>query len=42
MKNRDYKDLPTKELVVRYKEEKVKLTKTKFNNAVARIEQPHK
>ncbi len=42
MKNRDYKDLPTSELVARYKEEKLKLTKTKFNNAVARIEQPHK
>ncbi len=42
MKNRDYKDLPTAELVARYKEEKVKLVKTKFNNAVARIEQPHK
>lgn len=42
MKNRDYKDLPTSDLVARYKEEKLKLTKTKFNNAVARIEQPHK
>lgn len=42
MKNRDYKDLPTSELVARYKEDRVKLTKTKFNNAVARIEQPHK
>jgi large subunit ribosomal protein L29 len=42
MKHREYKDLPTKELVERYKEEKVRLTKVKFNNAVARIEQPHK
>ncbi len=42
MKHREYKDLPTKELVERYKEEKVRLTKMKFNNAVARIEQPHK
>ena len=42
MKNRDYKDLPTSELVARYREDRVKLTKTKFNNAVARIEQPHK
>ena len=42
MKHRDIKELPTKELVERYKEEKVKLTKVKFNNAVARIEQPHK
>ncbi|HEY1046880.1 MAG TPA: 50S ribosomal protein L29 [Bacteroidia bacterium] len=42
MKHRELKDLPTKELVERYKEEKVRLTKVKFNNAVARIEQPHK
>ncbi len=42
MKHREIKELPTKELVERYKEEKVKLTKVKFNNAVARIEQPHK
>ncbi len=42
MKHREYKDLPTKELVERYKEEKVRLTKVRFNNAVARIEQPHK
>lgn len=42
MKHREFKDLPTKELVERYKEEKVRLTKVKFNNAVARIEQPHK
>lgn len=42
MKNRDIKELPTSELVVRYKEEKVRLTKVKFNNAVSKIEQPHK
>lgn len=42
MKNRELKELPTKELVERYKEEKVRQTKVKFNNAVARIEQPHK
>lgn len=42
MKNRDIKELPTKELVARYKEEKLRLTKVKFNNAVSKIEQPHK
>ena len=42
MKHREYKDLPTKELGERYKEEKVRLTKVRFKNAVARIEQPHK
>lgn len=42
MKAREIKDLPTKELVERYKEEKLKLTKVKFNNAVSKIEQPHK
>jgi len=42
MKHREYKELPIKELVERYKEEKLRLTKVKFNNAVARIEQPHK
>lgn len=42
MKHREIKDLTTKELVERYKEEKIRLTKVKFNNAVARIEQPHK
>jgi large subunit ribosomal protein L29 len=42
MKNRDIKELPTNELVVRYKEERVRLTKVKFNNAVSKIEQPHK
>lgn len=42
MKHREIKDLTTKELVQRYKEEKVRLTKVKFNNAVSRIEQPHK
>jgi large subunit ribosomal protein L29 len=42
MKHREIKDLTTKELVERYKEEKVRFTKVKFNNAVARIEQPHK
>ncbi len=42
MKNRDIKELPTKELVARYKDEKVRLTKVKFNNAVSKIEQPHK
>jgi large subunit ribosomal protein L29 len=42
MKAREIKDLPTKELVARYKEEKLRLTKVKFNNAVSKIEQPHK
>ena len=42
MKAREIKDLPTKELVDRYKEEKLRLTKVKFNNAVSKIEQPHK
>ncbi len=42
MKNRDIKELPTSELVARYKDERVRLTKVKFNNAVSRIEQPHK
>jgi large subunit ribosomal protein L29 len=42
MKAREIKDLPTKELVERYKEEKLRLTKVKFNNAVSKIEQPHK
>ena len=42
MKNRDIKELPTSELVARYKDERVRLTKVKFNNAVTKIEQPHK
>lgn len=42
MKHRELIELPTKELVERLKEERVRLTKVKFNNAVARIEQPHK
>ncbi len=41
MKNRDIKELPTKELVARYKEEKIRLTKLQFNNAVSKIEDPH-
>jgi len=41
MKHRDIKELPNKELIERYKEEKLRLTKVKFNNSVARIEQPH-
>ncbi len=42
MKGREIKELTTKELVDRFKEEKVRLTKVKFNNAVSKIEQPHK
>lgn len=42
MKNRDIKELPTKELVDRFKEEKTRLVKVKFNNSVSKIEQPHK
>jgi len=42
MKYADIKTLPNKELVERYKEEKKRLTKMNFQNAVSQIEHPHK
>jgi large subunit ribosomal protein L29 len=42
MKYADIKSLPNKELVERYKEEKKRLTKMRFQNAVSQIEHPHK
>ena len=42
MKYADIKPLPNKELVERYKEEKKRLTKMRFQNTVAQIENPHK
>ena len=42
MKYADIKSLPNKELVERYKEEKKRLTKMIFQNAVSQIEHPHK
>lgn len=38
----DIKLLPNTELVVRYKEEKKRLMKMRFQNAVAQMENPHK
>jgi ribosomal protein L29 len=37
MKYADIKSLPNKELVERYKEEKKRLTKMRFQNAVSQI-----
>jgi len=42
MKYADIKSLSNKELVERYKEEKKRLTKRNFQNAVSQIEHPHK
>ncbi|MEY3716311.1 MAG: hypothetical protein RJA00_763 [Bacteroidota bacterium] len=42
MKYADIKSLSNKELVERYKEEKKRLTKMNFQNAVSQIEHPHK
>jgi large subunit ribosomal protein L29 len=42
MKYADIKSLPNKELVERYKEEKKRLMKMRFQNAVSQIEHPHK
>jgi large subunit ribosomal protein L29 len=42
MKYADIKSLSNKELVERYKEEKKRLMKMKFQNAVSQIENPHK
>lgn len=37
----DIKELPTAELVARYKEERKRLNSLRFNNAVSQLEQPH-
>jgi large subunit ribosomal protein L29 len=42
MKYQEIKQLPTKELVERYKEEKTRLTKLHLNHAVTPLDQPHK
>lgn len=42
MKSSEIKTLPNKELVERYKEEKQRYQKMKFQNAVAQIDGPHK
>jgi len=42
MKYSEIKELPNKELVERYKEERVRYTKMQFQNAVAPLDQPHK
>ncbi len=42
MKYADIKSLSNKELVERYKEEKKRLTKMNFQNAVSQVEHPHK
>ena len=42
MKSSEIKTLPNKELVERYKEEKQRYQKMKFQNTVAQIEGPHK
>jgi large subunit ribosomal protein L29 len=42
MKNIEIQELPTKELVERYREERVYYAKMRFNNSVAKVEQPHK
>jgi large subunit ribosomal protein L29 len=41
MKYSDIKELPTAELVTRYKEEKNRYLRLKFNNAVSQLENPH-
>ncbi|MBC7424995.1 MAG: 50S ribosomal protein L29 [Bacteroidia bacterium] len=41
MKYKEIKELTTGELIARYKEEKIRLQKLKFNDSVARIEDPH-
>ncbi len=41
MKYQDIQSLPNKELVEKYREEKKRLQKMKFQNAVAQIERPH-
>lgn len=42
MKYAEIKELPTKELIERYKEETVRLQKLKFQDAVTKLDQPHK
>lgn len=42
MKFEEIKSLPNKELVERYREERKKLQKMKFQNAVSQIDHPHK
>lgn len=42
MKYSEIKELPNKELVERYKEERVRYQKLTFQNAVAPLDQPHK
>lgn len=37
----EIKELPTAELVTRFKEENTRLLKLKFNNAVSQLENPH-
>jgi large subunit ribosomal protein L29 len=42
MKFEDINALPTKELLERYREEKLALAKLKINHAVTPLDQPHK
>lgn len=42
MKSSELKALPNKELVERYKEEKMRYQKMKFQNTVSQVDQPHK
>jgi large subunit ribosomal protein L29 len=42
MKSSELKTLPTKELVERYKEEKKRYQKMKFQNTVSQVDHPHK
>ncbi|MCC7297075.1 MAG: 50S ribosomal protein L29 [Bacteroidia bacterium] len=42
MKSSEIKTLPNKELSERYKEERMRYQKMKFQNAVSQIDQPHK
>lgn len=42
MKSSELKSLPNKELVERYKEEKKRYQKMKFQNTVSQVDQPHK
>ncbi len=41
MNNKEIKEIPTGELVSRYKEEKARLQKLKLNHAVSKLEEPH-
>jgi large subunit ribosomal protein L29 len=42
MKSTELKTLPNKELVERYKEEKKRYQKMKFQNTVSQVDHPHK